>query len=32
MAKEIGINRTALYYRIKRGWNIERALTEPSKK
>lgn len=31
-AKEFGINRTALYYRIKRCWNIEKALTEPPKK
>lgn len=30
-AKEFNLNRTALYYRIKRGWSVEKALTTPSK-
>ena len=29
---EFNLNRTALYYRIKRGWDIEKALTTPIKK
>lgn len=31
-ATEFNLNRTALYYRIKRGWDIEKALTTPLKK
>ena len=30
-AKEFGLNRIALYYRIKRGWSIEKALITPLK-
>lgn len=31
-ATEFNLTRTALYYRIKRGWDIEKALTTPLKK
>ena len=31
MAMELGLNRIALYYRIKRGWSIEKALITPLK-
>lgn len=28
-AKEVGLKRTTLEYRVKHGWSVERALTEP---
>ena len=31
-ATELNLNRTALYYRIKRGWDAEKALTTPINK
>lgn len=31
-ANETGINRTTLYYRIKRGWSAEKAFTTPLRK